>query len=222
VEPGSLYWPTRAVTAPFRRGWFAVELEGAENIPGDGALVLAANHLSFLDSFLMMGSVRRKVLFLGKAEYMKSPTTRFFKAAGMIPVDRSGKGIVTTLTRAAEVLHAGGAIGVFPEGTRSRDGRVHRGHTGAAHLALRTHAALVPVGVLGTDVVQPPGARFPKRNGVITFRFGAPLDTAGYHGSSGRRTLTDRLMDTIAALAERPYVDTVAPVATPLADHPAT
>lgn len=214
MEPGSLYWPTRALTAPFRRSWFSVELDGLENIPDDGPLVLAANHLSFLDSFLLMNALRRKVLFLGKAEYLDSRSTRFFRVAGMIPVDRSGKGVVTTLATAAEMLHDGGAIGIFPEGTRSRDGLVHQGHTGAAHLALRTHASLVPVGVVGTDVVQPPGARFPKR-GEVTFRFGAPVDTASHrHGARGRRELTERLMRTISVLAGRTYVDTPSPLPT--------
>ena len=136
MHPGRLYWPTRAVSAPFRRHWFDVQLEGVENVPADGPVVLAPNHISFLDSFLLMFGLHRKVMFLGKAEYTKSWKTSFFPAAGMIPVDRGGKGLVSTLGCAANVLDYGGVIGIFPEGTRSRDGRIKKGHTGAAHLAL--------------------------------------------------------------------------------------
>ncbi len=206
MKPGSLYWPTRVLTHPFRSAWFDLQFDGLENVPATGPVILAPNHLSFLDSALLMFQLPRKVVFLGKAEYMNSRKTRFFRAAGMIPVDRSGKGLVTTLGLAADVLDAGGVIGVFPEGTRSRDGLVHRGHTGAAHLAQRTNAALIPVGIVGTDAIQPPGARFPARGGSVVMRFGAPLDIAGDEtGASGRQAITDRLMQSIALLAGRPY-----------------
>ncbi len=206
MKPGSLYWPTRWLTRPFRSQWFDLRFEGVENVPLSGPVILAPNHISFLDSALLMYELPRKVIFLGKAEYMQSRKTRFFRAAGMIPVDRGGKGLVTTLGLAVDVLRDGGVIGLFPEGTRSRDGRVHKGHTGAAYLAQRTNAALIPVGIRGTDLIQPPDARFPARGGTVVMTFGAPLDIAGYEtGASGRAAMTDRLMDSIAVLAQRPY-----------------
>lgn len=208
TTPGSLYWVCRAVSAPFRQAWFDVDLQGLENVPSDGPVILAPNHISFLDSFVLMYGLNRKVMFMGKAEYTESVKTRIFPAAGMIPVDRSGKGIVASLKQAADVLDDGGAIGIFPEGTRSRDGFVHQGQTGAAHLAMRTGAALIPVGIGGTDIVQPPGQSFPSR-GEITIRFGAPLDIGPKRGSKARREVTDNLMRSVAVLARRPYQHTL-------------
>lgn len=213
-NPGSLYWPARAVSSPFRRLWFDIDLDGLDHVPTDGPFVLAPNHISFLDSFLLMYALPRKVVFMGKAEYLDSWKTRLFPAAGMIPVDRSGKGLVESMRKAGDVLDDGGAIGIFPEGTRSNDGAVHRGHTGAAHLALRHGATLVPVGVVGTDIAQPPGAPFPTRDVNVTLRFGAPIDIdsiAEQHGrgSAARRIATDTLMRTIAGLADRPYDDSL-------------
>ena len=210
TEPGSLYWPCRLLTSPFRRSWFDIQIVGLENVPVEGPVVLAPNHISFLDSFLMMYGLERKVLFLGKAEYGDDWKTRVFPAAGMIPVDRSGKGLVTSLGKASTVLESGGVIGIFPEGTRSRDGMVHKGHAGAAHLAMRTGAALVPVGIIGTDIAQPPDAPFTVRGAQITIRFGAPMDLAATgRGSKARKRITDSLMREIAVLAGRPYVDTL-------------
>lgn len=213
-KPGSLYWPARAASSPFRRLWFDIDLEGGEHVPAEGPFVLAPNHISFLDSFLLMYALPQKVVFMGKAEYLDSWKTRLFPAAGMIPVDRSGKGLVESMRQAGSVLDEGGAIGIFPEGTRSNSGAVHRGHTGAAHLALRHDVPLVPVGIVGTDIAQPPGAPFPTRDAHVTLRFGAPIDTTSItathgRGSSARRAVTDRLMHTIADLADRPYDDTL-------------
>lgn len=208
TTPGSLYWACRAISAPFRHAWFDIELQGLDNVPQTGPVILAPNHVSFLDSFVLMYGLRRKVMFLGKAEYTDSIKTSIFPAAGMIPVDRSGKGVVASLKRAADVLDDGGAIGIFPEGTRARDGLVHQGQPGAAHLAMRTGAALIPVGIIGTDIVQPPGQSFPSR-GKITIRFGAPLDIGPNRGSKARREVTDSLMQSVAVLAERSFQDTL-------------
>ena len=221
TTPGSMYWACRAVSAPFRQAWFDLELDGLDNVPQTGPVILAPNHVSFLDSFVLMYGLRRKVLFLGKAEYTDSLKTRIFPAAGMIPVDRSGRGIVASLKQAADVLDDGGAIGIFPEGTRARDGFVHQGQTGAAHLAMRTGAALIPVGVIGTDVVQPPGQSFPSR-GKITMRFGAPLDIGPKRGSKARREVTDSLMRSVAVLAQRPFQDTLLAPGGEVAEQPPT
>lgn len=214
---GRWYWPTRAASAPFRRLWFDVETVDADHVPATGGVILAPNHESFLDSFLLMYALPRKVVFLGKAEYLRSwKTRRLFPAAGMIPVDRSGRGLVTALERAATVLDGGGALGIFPEGTRSRDGLVHRGHNGVAHLALRTGAPIVPVGITGTAEVQPPGAAFPRRGGTITLRFGAPVDLGPWIGrarsAGARREITEEVMRSVATLCGKRYVDTHAPV----------
>lgn len=210
TKPGSLYWPLRAISSPLRRLWFDIEFEGLENVPVTGPVILAPNHISFIDSLILMYALKRKVLFLGKAEYTDSIKTRIFPAAGMIPVDRSGRGVLASLRAAAEVLNEGGVVGVFPEGTRARDGAVHRGHTGAAYLAAKTSAALIPVGIIGTDKVQPPGASRPVRGEKITMRFGAPMDIAAVgRGPSARNEITDQLMRNVARLARRPFVDTL-------------
>jgi 1-acyl-sn-glycerol-3-phosphate acyltransferase len=202
-----MYWPVRLATTPLRRLWFDVDVRGAEDVPRDGAVILAPNHLSFLDAPLLMTALPRKVLFLGKAEYMASWHTRMFRSIGMIPVDRGGKDLRATLDRAAGVLEGGGALGIFPEGTRARQLRIHRGHTGVAALALRTGAALIPVGIRGTEELQPPGARVPRR-GTVRIRFGAPLDLGRWRATPpaiARKALTDELMQSIASLAGLPY-----------------
>ncbi|MFN3219758.1 MAG: lysophospholipid acyltransferase family protein [Acidimicrobiales bacterium] len=202
---GRHYWATRRISLPWRRMWLRVELEGAESVPASGPVILAPNHLSFLDSMVLMYELPRPVTFLGKAEYLAHPVTRrLFPAAGMIPVDRSGRGVAASLRAAAKRLEAGGIVGLFPEGTRSRDGLLHDGHLGVAHLALHTGAPIVPVGIIGTDLVQPPDRRLPRR-GDVRVRFGAPIDLGRWAGrgrSAGvKREITDELMDAIAALS---------------------
>lgn len=201
---GRWYWTVRRATAPLHRGWLDVTHEDRDNVPAGGPVVLAANHLSFLDSVLLMYSLPRRVSFLGKAEYLEMPVARrLFPAAGMIPVDRDGRDVGRSLTRAADRLAAGEVVGVFPEGTRSRDGRLHRGHPGVAHLALRTGAVIVPVGITGTEAALPPGAHRPRRC-PITIRFGAPIDPGRWTTARPTRTtkqaLTEEVMDAIAAL----------------------
>lgn len=202
---GRHYWSTRRISLPWRRMWLRVQLDGAETVPASGPVILAPNHLSFLDSMVLMYELPRPVTFLGKAEYLAHPITRrLFPAAGMIPVDRSGRGVAVSLRAAAKRLEAGGIVGIFPEGTRSRDGLLHDGHLGVAHLALHTGAPIVPVGIIGTDLVQPPGRRLPRR-GDVRVRFGAPIDLGRWAGrgrSAGvKREITDELMEAIAALS---------------------
>ena len=214
---GRHYWTTRRMSLPWRRLWLRVALEGAEAVPASGPVILAPNHLSFLDSMVLMYELPRQVTFLGKAEYLSHPVTRrLFPAAGMIPVDRSGRGVAASLRAAAKRLEAGGIVGVFPEGTRSRDGLLHDGHLGVAHLALHTGAPIVPVGIIGTDQVQPPARRLPRLRGDVRVRFGAPIDLGRWAGrgrSAGvKREITDELMDAIAALSGQARVGHVAPV----------
>lgn len=214
---GRWYWTTRRVSWAFRRYWLQIQIEDADNVPGEGPVILAANHLSFLDSLLLMYSLPRPVTFLGKAEYLTGPVTRrLFPAAGMIPVDRSGRGLAESLDQANARLTGDEIIGIFPEGTRSRDGLLHRGHPGVAHLALRSGAPIVPVGIVGTDVAQPPGARFPRRRAAVTIRFGAPIGPGPYAGGrvtgSIKHALTAEVMRAIAALSGQRYSDEFAPI----------
>lgn len=196
--------------APVRWLW-PCETAGHESIPTEGPAVLCANHLSFFDSVLLMMTLDRPVHFIGKADYLDSWTTRrLFPAMGMIPVDRdNGLKAMVALDAAADVLRAGGLLCVYPEGTRSRDGFLHRGYVGAARLALATDSPLLPVGIIGTDRIQPPGARLPRLRRCCAVAIGAPVPQA--HASSPRRAareLTDALMARIAELSGQEYVAT--------------
>lgn len=206
-------WSTavRRLSWPLRRLWLDIEVDGAGNVPADGPVILAANHLSFIDSPVLMFETPRTASILGKAEYLDSAVTgALFPAAGMIPVDRSGRGVAWSMRIACDRLRAGEAVAIFPEGTRARDSLLHRGHPGVAHLMLRTGSPVVPVGIIGTDAVQPPGARIPRR-APITLRFGAPLDPGRWHGrrptASTRREITDEVMAAIGALTGQPVVE---------------
>ena len=214
---GRWYGSTRRVSWPLRRLWLNIRLEDEANVPDEGGVVLAANHLSFLDSVLLMYSLPRRVSFLGKAEYLTTwPTRKLFPAAGMIPVDRSGRGVARSLEEANRRLCDGEVVGIFPEGTRSRDGLLHRGHPGVAHLALKAGAPIVPVGIIGSDLAQPPGARVPSCRAPITLRFGAPIGLGEWAGRRAtgqvKREITDTVMREIAALTGQEYVDRHAPM----------
>ena len=151
-------------TSPLYRLLTPVKVVGAEHLPADGPVIVAANHISFFDTVVLMLSVPRKTYFVGKAEYMDSWTTsRLFPAMGLIPIERdAAKQAVAALGVAADVLRRGHVLGIYPEGTRSRDGLLHKGHTGVAQLALMTGAPIVPVGLVGTDRIQPIGSKVPR------------------------------------------------------------
>jgi 1-acyl-sn-glycerol-3-phosphate acyltransferase len=201
----------RAVLRPVYRLFTPMRVEGAEHLPAHGAVIVAANHLSFYDTIVLMLSVPRRTFFLGKAEYLDSWTTRrLFPALGLIPIERQAvRSAMAALDVAATVLADGHVLGIYPEGTRSRDGLLHNGHTGVAQLALATGTPVVPVGLVGTDRIQPVGARAPRpfRHGVI--RFGPPIEPAGYDGTSRRqrRQLTSDLMDAIGQLSGQATAD---------------
>lgn len=186
-------------------------IEGLDNLPADGPAIICPNHVSFLDSAFTMIHVGRSISFVGKAEYMDSwKTRRLFPMLGMIPIDRSGGSrSETALAAAEEVLARGELFGIFPEGTRSRDGMLYKGHTGAARLALRTGAPLVPVGITGTREIQPPDRVLPKFRRPVTLRFGRPIDTSRYrdglHDHLALRALTDELMFEIRELTGQEY-----------------
>ncbi|MGW0431770.1 lysophospholipid acyltransferase family protein [Micromonospora sp. NPDC003197] len=186
------------------------KVEGRHHVPKTGAVILAANHLSVLDSFLIPLVAPRPVAFLAKEEYFRRPgimgglTRAFFTGIAAIPVHRTDhRAAQASLEAAREVLAAGRAFGIHPEGSRSRDGRLYRGRTGVAWLALATGAPVVPVAVLGTDRVQPVGARLP-RFGRITVRFGQPMhftQPPDANANRARRVVTDEIMAAIQQLS---------------------
>jgi 1-acyl-sn-glycerol-3-phosphate acyltransferase len=195
-----LYWTIKIVLTPVFRAAFRVRVEGRENVPRGGPVILAANHRSFLDSMFIPLVVPRRVTFVAKAEYFDDPKTAwFFRGVGQIPIRREGGSASEgALLAATEVLQRGGVFGIYPEGTRTRDGRLHRGHTGVARLALRTGAPIVPVGLVGTDEVQPVDRRMPHVGRTVQLRFGAPIDVGHYrsgaHDRLALRQLTDEVM----------------------------
>ncbi len=196
--------------APVRRLW-PLELAGFDTVPRDGPAILCANHLSFFDSVFMMMTLDRPVYFIGKADYLDSwKTRRLFPAMGMIPIDRdSGTRAMVALDAAAGVLREGALLCVFPEGSRSRDGRLHRGYSGAARLAMTVDCPILPVGITGTAEVQPPGARLPRPGRSCSITIGTPLTAVRDDGTGTRmaaRALTDQLMQRIAHLSGQDYV----------------
>ena len=194
---------------PLRRA-YDMEIDGLDRLP-DGPSILAANHRSFMDSIFMALVVDRPVSFLAKAEYFdRRRTAWIFRATGQIPLRRgSPAGARRALDSAVDVLANGGTVGVYPEGTRSRDGLLHRGNLGPARLAATSGAPIVPIGMVGTDTVQAPGQRLPRVGKHITIRFGSPLrvDSSDAHARTRLRDVTDALMADISDLCGQPYVD---------------
>lgn len=199
-----------AVVAPVSKAIWRPTVTGMENLPRTGPVILASNHLSFADSLVIPIVAPRKVAFLAKSDYftgagVKGALSRaWFEGIGMLPVDRDDpKAALGSLDTALEVLGRGEAFGLYPEGTRSRDGRLYRGRTGVAHLALTAGCPVVPVGVSGTERLQPVGARLP-RIVPVTVAFGEPIDVVGrYDGvplGKARREITDEVMRAIQAL----------------------
>ena len=207
--PSSQRWARTVLRRPFRTLW-PVEVSGAHHVPAVGAAILCPNHLSFFDSVVMMLTFDRPIYFIGKSEYLDSwKTRRLLPAMGMIPIDRDcGARATIALDAAAAVLRDGSLLCIYPEGTRSRDGRLYRGHTGAARLAATVGCALVPIGISGTEEIQPPDTRMPRFRRSCSVTVGEPLipATASEERRGGARTTTDELMQRIAALTGQEYV----------------
>jgi 1-acyl-sn-glycerol-3-phosphate acyltransferase len=200
-----LYWSMKVVLTPVLRLSYRVRVEGRANVPRSGPVILAANHRSFLDSIFLPLVIRRRVTYVAKAEYFDDPKTAwFFRSVGQIPIRREGGSASEgALASATEVLEAGGVFGIYPEGTRTRDGYTHRGHTGVARLALRTGAPIIPVGLVGTDECQPTDKKLPRPFRTVHIRFGAPLTADRVRGADERlalRALTDEVMFEIVEL----------------------
>jgi len=211
-----LYWVIKAVLTPILRVCYRVRIEGRGHVPKHGPVILAANHRSFMDSLFLPLVIRRRVTFVAKAEYFDSKKTAwFFRGVGQIPIRREGgSASERALASATEVLETGGVFGIYPEGTRTRDGYLHRGHTGVARLALRTGAPIVPVGMIGTDEIQATDAKLPRFFRKVTIRFGNPIPLAHYVGRQDERIvlrqITDEVMFEIQELSGYEYVDTYA------------
>jgi 1-acyl-sn-glycerol-3-phosphate acyltransferase len=211
-----LYWVIKGVLTPVLRGLYRIRIEGREHVPAQGPVILAANHRSFMDSIFLPLVIRRRVTFVAKAEYFDDKRTAwFFRGVGQIPIRREGgSASERALASATEVLESGGVFGIYPEGTRTRDGYLHRGHTGVARLALRTGAPIVPVGMIGTDEIQPTDRKMPRVMRELTIRFGTPITGARVEGKEHDRLvlrqITDELMFEIQQLSGYEYVDTYA------------
>jgi 1-acyl-sn-glycerol-3-phosphate acyltransferase len=211
------YWLVKAVLAPFLRLLFRPSVKGAENLPMSGAAILAGNHTSFLDNFMIPLVVPRRVTFLAKSDYFTGAGVKgglqksFFSGVGMIPIDRSGgKASEAALRTGMKVLTSGELLGLYPEGTRSPDGRLYRGKTGVARMALEAGVPVVPVGLVGMFDLQPAGRTMPKL-GKVEVRIGKPLDFSRYAGMEGDRfvlrSITDEIMYELMLLSGQEYVD---------------
>jgi 1-acyl-sn-glycerol-3-phosphate acyltransferase len=210
------YWILKGILKPPLLGIYDIRTEGLSSVPKKGPAIIAANHLSFLDSFFIPLVVkRRKVTYLAKADYFKSwKTAWFFKAAGQIPIEREGgERSERALRTALKVLQGGDLLGIYPEGTRSPDGRLYRGRTGVARLALQAKVPVIPCGLVGTEQVMPKEAKLPKLRGQIEvlLRFGKPLDFSRFYGKEADRfvlrSVTDEIVYEIMQLSGQQYVD---------------
>jgi 1-acyl-sn-glycerol-3-phosphate acyltransferase len=206
----------RRIGRPVASRLWHIEISGYERLPIEGPAILCPNHISFLDSAFLMLTVPRNISFVGKAEYMDSWKTKYlFPAMGMIPIDRSGGDRSTAALDAAEmVLRRGELFGIFPEGTRSRTGTLYKGRTGAARLAMKIGCPIFPVGVIGTDKIQPPDAKAPRLFRSCQIRIGRPIRPERYAGRGSDhlawRSMTDEVMYEIRELTGQDYVNAYA------------
>lgn len=215
------YWFMKNLIAgPLLRTTFRPWVTGEENIPRTGAVILASNHLSFIDSIFLPLVIDRRVTFLAKSDYYNVKGIKgwaiksFLKAAGMLPIDRSGgKASEASLRTGLSVLQRGEVLGIYPEGTRSPDGKLYRGRTGVARMVLEGGVRVVPVAMIDTEKVMPIGKRLPKvrRIGII---FGEPLDFSRFEGMESDRfilrSITDEIMYNVSHLSDQEYIDVYA------------
>jgi len=213
---GKLQDRARRLLGPLARRLWRIDVRGLDKLPSGSGAILCPNHISFLDSAFLMLTLPRRISFVGKAEYLDSWKTKYlFPAMGMIPIDRSGGDASKRALEAAEgVLRRGELFGIFPEGTRSRDGALYRGHTGAARLALQVRCPILPVGVIGTREIQPPDAKVPKLRMDCTIRIGRPIKVERYQDRADDRMvlrqITDEVMFEIRELTGQEYRDVYA------------
>lgn len=217
-----LYWFLKFVgLGPWLKLVWRPWVEGEENLPESGGAILASNHLSFCDSFFLPLMVKRRVTFLAKAEYFTTKGVKglasrlFFSGIGQVPVDRDDKDAARgALTAGVRILAAGELLGIYPEGTRSPDGRLYKGKTGVARMALEAGVPVIPVAMINTERVQPTGRKLPHFRPRPGIRFGKPLDFSRYEGLTGdrfvERSMTDEIMYELMQLSGKEYVDAYA------------
>jgi 1-acyl-sn-glycerol-3-phosphate acyltransferase len=207
----------KALFGPILRKLFKIRVEGIENVPTTGAVILASNHLSFSDSIFLPLMLDRRVTFVAKAEYFEQRRTAwFFRAMGQIPIKRGGgEASLRALESAQEILDAGDVFAIYPEGTRSPDGRLYKGRTGVARLALDTKAPIVAVAMIGTREAQPIGQRKPNFGSPITIKFSRPMRFDRYAAKRNEpmtlRRITDEIMYELRELSGQEYVNDYAP-----------
>jgi 1-acyl-sn-glycerol-3-phosphate acyltransferase len=215
------YWVVKGILTPILRTLFRPWVEGAENFPQSGAAILASNHLSFSDSIFLPLVVSRKITFLAKADYftgkgLKGKLTKgFFAGVGQVPIDRddadAAKG---ALTAGVRILRKGELLGIYPEGTRSPDGRLYKGKTGVARMALEAGVPVIPVAMIDTEKTMPTGRKLPHLRPRPGVRFGKPLDFSRYEGLAGdrfvERSMTDEILYELMQLSGQEYVDVYA------------
>jgi 1-acyl-sn-glycerol-3-phosphate acyltransferase len=206
------YWILKAILTPLLYGLFRVKAEGKEGLPADGPVILASNHLSFSDSIFLPLVLRRRITFVAKAEYFDDPKTAWiFRALGQIPIKRQG-GTASegALAAARDVLNRGGVFGIYPEGTRSPDGRLYKGHTGIARLALQTKAPVCCAAMIGTREAQPIGQVMPRLFMPITIRISPPLNFERFYERADDplvlRQIADEVMFELRELSGQEYV----------------
>jgi 1-acyl-sn-glycerol-3-phosphate acyltransferase len=215
------YWFLKHIAVgPLLKLFFRPWVEGMENVPETGGAILASNHLSFSDSFFMPMEMKRRVTFLAKGDYFTGRgikgklTAAFFRGINQVPIDRAGgRASEAALSAGTDILKRGELLGIYPEGTRSPDARLYRGKTGIARMALEAGVPVVPVAMINTFDIQPPGQIVPKIMRV-GMRIGKPLDFSRYAGMEGDRfvlrSITDEIMYELMLLSGQEYVDTYA------------
>ncbi|WP_067606584.1 lysophospholipid acyltransferase family protein [Nocardiopsis listeri] len=212
------YWVVKAILGPVLAVLWQPRAEGVENVPRRGPAIMVSNHLSFSDHFFGPLPLPRKITFLAKAEYFTGTGVKgfvskaFFTGVGQIPIDRSGgKASEAALRTGLRVLKRGDLLGIYPEGTRSPDGKLYRGRTGVARLALEAKAPVVPMAMINLDKIMPPGRTVPKLGVRPKVVFGEPLDFSRYYGMEKDqrvlRAITDEIMYALMELSGQEYVD---------------
>lgn len=212
-SPHMAYWFMKRLIGPVLRFFYRVRVEGLENVPDAGGVIMASNHVSFSDSIFLPLVLKRRITFVAKAEYFEDPKTAwFFRAVGQIPIKRNGgSASQRALESAREVVEQGGIFGIYPEGTRSPDGRLYKGHTGVARLALSCRAPVLAVAMIGTREAQPIGQVKPNLFRPVTIKISKPIDLSRYqdqpHGQLLLRQVTDEIMFELRELSGQAYVN---------------
>lgn len=220
---GAAYWLLKSTLSPVVKAIFRPKVEGLEHVPVDGPAIIASNHLSVADWLFTPIALKRRITYVAKSDYFTGSGLKgflqrgFFSGTGQVPIDRSGgRASEAALAAGAQVLRRGELFGIFPEGTRSHDGKLYKGRTGVARLALEAQVPVIPTAVINTDIIAPVNKHFGK---VVTpiVKFGEPLDFSRYQGMQDDRfilrSITDEVMYAIMELSGQEYVDLYATVA---------